>query len=378
MMTEVPPENTKLINASFVFCLDALNNEFKDVKLAPPVEQKLEEENKKLKKIIDLIGKDGLSRELHIVIEKSDKEAVGLLLEAGADPYFERCKGETALFTALKFEKYEIAELFIQNGVDVNKPATNGEQIVFPLIKGGCVKQLEFLLKKGLNLNICSDNENKSVPIGLAAYHENVDIVGLFIKHGADVNKCNGKDESPLFLANGNSDQCKIIFKMLVEHGADVNKCDKIGNSPLAKAAFSNNTEFSKLLVEKGANTQCCYDGKNPLGWAIYRNNETLTKLFLEKGLTWEKTKIHCADQRFFKKIKKEFKKQKKQMEKAAANVVAPVTTPMSATVTTPQVPADYIKTVLTIGEKTYPYEGSINLFPAFIEQVSKIPTNNH
>lgn len=375
-------ENIKKINAGFAFSFNMANNQFEAVEIAPPEEKSNKEEITRLKKIVDLFNKNDFSQKLHVAIEGGDLDTVKFLLEVGADFYFEKCEGETALFSALKFEKYEIAEVLIENGFDVNRLTTEGEQIVFKLIENDYAKQLEFLLKKGLDVNLCRESGYKSVPLGCAVEQANLDIIKLFLKHGANIDKCDDNGYSPLLLSiwhtNGND-----IPKLLVEHGADINKSTKSGYSPLFRAINCNNVDIVKFLIEKGANLQCTYENRNPLEYAVHYGREKLTKLFLKKGLTFDKSKFNSSGEQFFKNIKKEFdKKQKKQ---AAANVVAPVITPVETPAanpaatsgetakTQPEVPADYIETVLPVGEKTYPYKGSISLIPKFIEEMRKL-----
>lgn len=256
--------------------------------IVPQLDQNLKQENEKLKQIIELFDKNDFSRKLHDVIETNQPEKdvisiVGFMLKLGADPYFETPSNNyTALYNALKLEKYEIADLLIKNGVDVNKPTSNGEQIVFRLIRNNCIKQLEFLLKNGLDLNVCSNDSYNDLPIGAAVKYEKIDIVKLFIENGADINKCNKNGKSTLILAIHNSRQ---IFKLLIEHGADINKPDNDGDSPLHLAIYRNETEMSKLLIEYGADVnKCDNNGNSPLHLVIDKDKTEIAKLLIEHG----------------------------------------------------------------------------------------------
>jgi len=74
--------------------------------------------------------------------------------------------------------------------------------------------------------------------------------------------------------------QLKSIVCFLIEQGADVNGLGAMGTPPLCSAARNGHTDIAKILIEKGAHTECCSLGLTPLFLAS-RNGHTETFRFL-------------------------------------------------------------------------------------------------
>lgn len=323
-----------------------------------------QDEHKFLREIIEMFISDEIFDRLRDAVVKGDVEFIKKMITVGAGSYFKINKGEFFLFTALLSEKYDIAELLIQNGVDMNKPNNFGEQIVFDLIRKNQINQLKFLLKHGLNLNICSECQDRIVPLGLAAYIGKMDIVKLFVENGADINKCNAYNQSPLYLAMAANHT--EIAKYLIENNADMNIYSK-------QDCFLGATEKSILDV------------------AAEKNNTEMTKFLLEKGFKSENA-FNFVSKQFIEKIKKELAEEKQKSTSKVINIeeynvpsIEQIIEPTSVktesliTFSAETKPSEnkmyrIVKTTLLINEKNYPYEGNIDDIPNFIDVVSKLP----
>ena len=76
------------------------------------------------------------------------------------------------------------------------------------------------------------------------------------------------------------------ILKALIERGAQLNEKDSVGYTPLYKAVIKDNTEISKLLIEKLDKSQLNekgYSGDTPLHDAVFQGNVEISKLLIEK-----------------------------------------------------------------------------------------------
>jgi ankyrin repeat protein len=123
---------------------------------------------------------------------------------------------------------------------------------------------------------INSYSEDGFTPLGLACYFEHEESARYLLLKGADVNICsnNGYHVFPLHsaVAANNTD----IAKILLEAGANVNVTQISGNTPLHSAAHYGNIELIILLLEVGAKTD---EGKTPADMASIAGYGELAKI---------------------------------------------------------------------------------------------------
>jgi len=98
-------------------------------------------------------------------------------------------------------------------------------------------------------------------PLGLAAYFGQFEVARYLVLKGADVNlpSNNGFNVFPIHsAAAGNHTD---IVKLLVTNGANVNVKQQAGVTPLHSAAQNGNPDMLILLLEHGADTQVRMEG---------------------------------------------------------------------------------------------------------------------
>lgn len=110
-------------------------------------------------------------------------------------------------------------------------------------------------------------------PLGMATHFGNEDVVRFLLEKGADANmhSQNGYNVYPLHAAIGSG--FNGIAKMLIEAGAEVNVLQTSRTSPLHLAAQTGNIDLIILLLENGALVEI----KNDMG-------KTASDLAAEKG----------------------------------------------------------------------------------------------
>ena len=98
-------------------------------------------------------------------------------------------------------------------------------------------------------------------PLGLACYFGQFEVARYLVLKGADVNLAsnNGFHVSPIHsaAAGGYND----IARMLIDNGANVNVKQQAGATPLHSAAQNGNLELLILLLEHGAETEVRMEG---------------------------------------------------------------------------------------------------------------------
>ena len=114
----------------------------------------------------------------------------------------------------------------------------------------GHLSVVKFLLDKGSNPNIASNNQFKVTPIHSACAISRFDITELLIENGADVNAKQMQGVTPLHSAAHNG-QTKLS-KLLIDNGADINAKMDNGQTPLFMANEKNFQEIAELIIKHG------------------------------------------------------------------------------------------------------------------------------
>ena len=290
---------------------------------------------------------------LHLAAWRRETEMVKLLLANGANPNLQNKRGEPPVSFALvrlcdcevsypraidighllvkhgaKCDIWTAAKLESVEGLDaclrddptlLNAPNDEG---LTPLQLASWLASwtsaqpvMEFLLKKGAALDICTAVQlgekkqimalldadptlvntrtvEESTPLHLAARNGDEALVRCLVERGAAID---AKDSwwgcTPLLLAGHRKYQ--PIVEFLLEQGADINARDKEGCSLLHWAMTWADTEFVKSLISRGADLNAknvqhatpMYKPATALHAAAFEGNVELVEFFLEQGL---------------------------------------------------------------------------------------------
>ena len=105
-----------------------------------------------------------------------------------------------------------------------------------------------FLLQKGADPNIASNNDFKVAPLHSAAAISQIEIVNILLQNGANINLKQSNGVTALHSAAHNG--ATELVKLLLQNGADQNAKTQDGKSVLDFAQEGGFTEIIKLLTE--------------------------------------------------------------------------------------------------------------------------------
>ena len=117
----------------------------------------------------------------------------------------------------------------LANGFDINTKYLKGKTLAHYVVKYNVTGLFLYLLKCGLNLNICDDNYD--TPLHAAVKNNRVILVKELIKCGVDINLSGEFEATPLHTAV--SEGYSEIVMLLLKAGVDVSLVDERNQSAL-------------------------------------------------------------------------------------------------------------------------------------------------
>ena len=209
---------------------------------------------------------------------KPDLSKVKAFIRAGADVNWQgedkRGDKSCALALAVEMEFYELADLLIANGADINLEIgrsdnlKNGSSSILSRNNfGGAISKAVYLLENGADPDyVCNDGRTLLIT---ASRYGSTETVKLLLSYGADPNKLNGKprfghykpanSESALWVVADTTglleSSTNEVAKLLIEYKADVNYRAPNGTTPLDRAIATQKSAMVKLLKTAGAKT---------------------------------------------------------------------------------------------------------------------------
>lgn len=191
----------------------------------------------------DVNGKDNLgSTTLDYAAGAGNVDAIKLLLARGARMKNEDGR-ESALNAAVQAEKAEAALVLLQAGADPN--VKKGPSVLHEAAKTGLVKVVDYLLKKGADVNAV--NSSGLTPLAMAATGDQLEVATLLLASGADVKL--GDNNALICASSGASLE---LCGKLVRAGAEANARNKDGYSALMAAVDWGRMDLVRLFLEAG------------------------------------------------------------------------------------------------------------------------------
>ena len=204
-------------------------------------------------------------------MHSTDTEKIIRLVESGStvllrdaltrvSPKDLKVNGEPLIFRS---ENTAIIRALVLAGAPVNELSLSGETIIWRILQSAgrstpdSAELVRLLLAHGADIN--QKNSDSLSPLHLACGYLNLALVFLLCDLGADVNQpCGESSYTSLQRAvspplNHSKKQFAIV-QYLIDKGAQLEAYDtNLGWTPLMSAAFHNNLDITKLLIERGA-----------------------------------------------------------------------------------------------------------------------------
>jgi ankyrin repeat protein/serine/threonine protein kinase len=237
-----------------------------------------------------------LNRPLHLAVRRKDHQAVGMVLEKGADPNEKNGAGVSPLMLAasewgvkVSKQQQDVLDQLLQYNANVNEQKVDSQLTVLHIAVSLAREDLVDLLLDYYADPYIKDNTGKT------PFHYASDIAAAkgVEKHAALMKILFGSTVHNIKISE---DQCPIITavhvndkdstKVLLEHGAKPNHCSKSPRRPIIHHAIENGSvDMVRLLLEHNASV-CLPDGngKTPLKLAKEKNHSSIVDLLVEKG----------------------------------------------------------------------------------------------
>ncbi len=164
--------------------------------------------------------------------------------------------GLTAVHYAIRKGNYQIVEILVNAGADIKSKLNNNDLLAFA-VEAGNPKTIKILIKAGLD------------PLKKINGYQNV----------------NANNVTMLMVAA--SVGAVETGKILIEYGVDVNAVDSFGDHALNWAAYYNQPDFIRLLIENNSKLNVIgFDKRTALDYAINNgNNPEVVNLLKKAGV---------------------------------------------------------------------------------------------
>jgi ankyrin repeat protein len=241
-----------------------------------------------------------LNAELFRAIRNNDAPAVNTLLSRGAGTNAKDQDGATPLMHAALYGEPGLLKLLLDKGAEPNARNKVGATALLWSVHD--LRKVRLLVQKGANVNARS--EGGKMPLLLAAYYSrSAETVKFLLENGADLRARDNRGAGVLLFAVEGGDLNTI--RLLLDKGVDVNarttgefseiRFGNLGPPPgfepekgvtaLMVAAYSNDAEAARLLLDRGADVNAkSSDGVTALLAGADRSGGALIKTLVEKG----------------------------------------------------------------------------------------------
>ena len=187
-------------------------------------------------------------------------------------------EGDTVLHKAVRDGLYGFLEYFLDEKVPVDLKNAAGATSLHEAVRAGRFDMAELLLSRGANPNARDGFGNTALHIALPEA-ERIEGVKLLIRNRADPSLKDRSGNTPLHIAVilGYPAETAPLF---LDAGAFVDSANAEGDTPLALAVRKLRPDWSRLLVERGANVFAKNStGRSPLSAAVEIGPEAVDPL---------------------------------------------------------------------------------------------------
>ncbi|KAJ8003551.1 hypothetical protein DPEC_G00149520 [Dallia pectoralis] len=225
------------------------------------------------------------------------------LLEQGARAEQPNHRGIAPLVSCVRHGHPQVAEVFLQRGLDINIRDKQGRSLLTVAASEGHLSTTDFLLSKGESL--ASEDKEGLTALSWACLKGHPAVVQLLVEKGAEIDHPDRNGRTPLDLASFNGDAEMVQY--LVEKGAVVEQVDRSSGRLQERAVGGRNTAVVAALLKKGPKPSyrtSPYDRSGHATWAMATSKPDvllilLQKLMEEGNLLYKKGRMKEASQRY-------------------------------------------------------------------------------
>ncbi|TGK28210.1 ankyrin repeat domain-containing protein [Leptospira gomenensis] len=188
-------------------------------------------------------------------VKNTDREAVELLLEAGADPNETNSRGETPLLTCLDLGNEELIRIFLEAGADCSRRDYSGNTALTKAVSTGNVEIVEWVYENPTSTPDLEERNGEGyTPFLLAVDLGHLSIVEYFLNREADFLKKNSEGRTVLHLTSLHNDfEILDLFLEKEETKSILENRDADGNTALLLASSHDSVECLERLLKIGA-----------------------------------------------------------------------------------------------------------------------------
>lgn len=221
------------------------------------------------------------------------KEAVSVLLDAGADVDGCDSDGRTALRAAAWGGHEEVLLTLLDHGAEVDRSDREGRTPLIAAAYMGHKEAVEILLNAGANVNLADGDGRTALSVAAlcvpsaARGRGHGEVVSLLLERGADPEHKDKDGMTPLLLASYEGQE--EVIELLLEAGADVDESS--GAHPhaitplLAAAAVGHTGTVNRLLFWGAAVDGIDEEGRTALCLAAAKGTVEVVRALLDRGL---------------------------------------------------------------------------------------------
>ena len=261
---------------------------------------------------------------LHWASYWDDVETAQLLIRAGADISAANDLGATPLWIASLNGSASMVRALLEAGADPNASLLSGESPTMTAARAGSPRVVEQLLAAGADPNASATRGQTALMWAVSQRH--FDVVGVLLEYEADVNARSetwsqvmavpphSNPENQQNVPHGGNTALTFAARvgdlpsarMLVNAGGNVNDADARGVSVIVLAAHSGFGDLVEFVLSEGADPDAAEGGFSALHVAIMRRDEGLARSLLDHGAdpnirltNWTPTRRASADWSF-------------------------------------------------------------------------------
>ncbi len=201
-------------------------------------------EMEKIWRLYSGIG-DNKSDSIMTAIMRNDCIYIINYFESGKEMDYVDSRNENYLHKACRNNYYEVADLFLKLGIDINAKNKYGDTPLHIAVQYKCTEVVEKLIVEGADVNAL--NNNMVAPIHLAASIGDETILNMLLEHSAKINVADDIGAHPIHYAIKSGK--KSILMTLLDNGASFSECDNRKNNVLHYACQSGSDELVEYIL---------------------------------------------------------------------------------------------------------------------------------